>query len=53
MAVHDDHGLLVYVDVSPSEQITLLGNKTISMVGVVVDEDEGVPGLNRDFKKGS
>ena len=52
MAVDKTHGLLVYVDVSPSEQLDLKNNKMISMAGVVVDEDDGLPGL-KQFKNGT
>ncbi|MET1259425.1 hypothetical protein ABV409_08785 [Flagellimonas sp. DF-77] len=60
MAVHKEHGLLVFVDVSPSEQIVVKGEVNFSfendhkwsMVGVVVDEDEGVKGL-KQYKSGT
>lgn len=52
MAKHKKHGLLVYVDVSPFEQITLKGDSKICMVGAIVDKDEGILKL-KQYKLGT
>lgn len=49
--VHKDHGLLVFVDVSPTEQLDLKNNTKICFTSVVCDSEEGLPGLHQ-FKVG-
>ena len=52
LVTHKDHGLLVFVDASPSEQIDLKSNSKICFTSIVCDNEEGISGLHQ-FKVGS
>ncbi len=49
MVTHQTHGLLVFVDAQPSEQIGGAPLETLVLAGLVCDQIEGLPGL-RQFK---
>jgi len=45
MVIHADQGLLVNIDAMPSEIVTHADGTVISIVGIVCDEPDGLPGL--------
>ena len=52
MTAHVEHGLLVFLDVSPSEQLDLKSNSKICFTAIVCDNDNGITNLHQ-FKVGS
>lgn len=49
MSVHPEHGLLVYLDATPDEQLKRGSSLTLALTGLVCDQDSGVENL-KQFK---
>ena len=49
MSVHSEHGLLVYLDATPDEQLKGDSSLTLVLTGLVCDQDAGVENL-KQFK---
>ena len=50
MAVHPEHGLMLFADCCPSEQLNPRATRDLCFVTVTCDRDEGVPELVKGYK---